>query len=182
MENLEISERLYEDSLAGALARRKEFLHKEKFSGWEQTQMDAYVVGIPTRQERAVDKITALQLFSQRFPDRQGLRAAVATAVASLKLYYRCKPLFKSKSPPGSQAEEGELVEIIVHRLQSEDWVETGNGHFIPPCFPWAQILEAELQARQEQTREQGAQQEEVIATEIEAVAETVAKVLGRAG
>lgn len=175
-------ERLSEDTLAGALARRKELLNRGDLSAWEELQSQAYMLGIPTTLERAIDKITALQLFRQQYPDRQGLKTAITNATDSLTLWYRRKTIALLKSTANLSEEEGELVEVVVHRLPNGNWVEKGNGHFIHPCFPWAQLLDAKLEARQEQTQDLSIRQGEPVSLETESVAGAIAKVLGRTG
>lgn len=143
-------------------------------------QSQAYMLGIPTTLGRAIDKITALELFRQQYPDRKGLKVALANSADSLTLWYRRKTIVLFKGTAKPSEEEGELVEVVVHRLPSGNWVERGNGHSIPPCFPWAQILEAELRSRKEQASDQDIQRAGAIATEAESNAGAVAKVLGR--
>lgn len=182
MENPDISDRLYEDTPAGALARREVLLRMKDFSPWENLQIQAYMAGIPTTQERAIDKITALTLFRQQYPDRQSLAATLANTTDTIILWYRRKTLTLLKSATAPPEEVGDLTEVIVHRLPSGNWLEKGNGHAIPPCFPWAQILEAELKARKEQAVDQNAQQEGIVAAGTTSFAKVAAKVLGKAG
>ena len=130
------SERLYDDTLPGALARRRALLNAEKFTDWERLQIQTCMLGVPMTEARATDKITALELFRQQYPDRQGLKVALANSTDSLTLWYRRKMAVPLKSTAKPSEKEGELVEVVVHRLPSGNWVEKGNGHSIPPVSP----------------------------------------------
>src|SRR3989339_68779 len=189
VEKNKLPEGLSDDTVAGALARRKALLNVEKFTDWERLQIQTCMLGVPTTEARATDKITSQQLFRRQYPERQKLRAAIESATGSLTLYCSRKASAKSQlkitAPTTSAAPSIET--IVVHRLPDANWVEPKNGHYITPSFPWAQILEDELQWRiEEQAKSQGSLE----GTSPEKPAEprtglftgAIAKVLGRTG
>ncbi|MFH0851617.1 MAG: hypothetical protein V1876_02610 [Candidatus Peregrinibacteria bacterium] len=124
MERETPTEGLSDDTVKGALARRKKFLGKEKMDPTEISQMQACMCGVPTTEARAIDKSTALALFQKRFPGHKGIGGLISTETGSLSL------------------DNG----LVVYRLSNGDWIEPIIGHWIPSCFPWAQMFEWKLQ------------------------------------
>ncbi len=124
MEATDTAARLYEDTMAGALARRQKFLGTGTLSPAEISQKQACICKVPTNEARAIDAITTLALFQQRLPGHKGIRGLISTETGSISF------------------DNG----LVVYRLANGDWVEPIIGHWIPACFPWAQKFEIELQ------------------------------------
>lgn len=165
MEHSEATEGLYEDTVAGALARRKLLLGTDAMSGLETMQQQVLMANVKATQAHAIDKSTAQELFRQRFPGHQGLNIVTATAAGSLMF------------------ENG----LIAYLLPNGDWVEPMNGHYVHASSPWARMLMKELQWHIDQeSKSQGTPEETSPEKPVEPqtglFAGAIAKVLGRAG
>ncbi|MDD5041760.1 MAG: hypothetical protein PHX87_05145 [Candidatus Peribacteraceae bacterium] len=118
------TEQLYQDTMAGALARRTMYLGKGEISEMEKQQIAAATLKVLNMTgARAVDKLTTEELFRQRYPAWKGVKEIIATATDDMSF------------------ESG----LILYRLPNGDWLEPVFGHYIPACFPWAQGLEGML-------------------------------------
>ena len=146
MEAPDTSERLYEDTLAGALARREKFLGQTTISELEEMQIFASLQHVrelaaknpkvhAMTREHAIDKRTAETLFRRDFPAWKGAKEIIATATGAISF------------------ENGD----VVYRLPNGDWLEPIFGQYIPASMPWAQLLEAFLRnAPPEDSHEKG--------------------------
>ena len=135
MESSDTSERLFDDTLSGALARREKFLGKTTISESEEMQIFSVMQRVrelaaknpnvhKMTKEHAIDKLTAEALFRQRFPAWKGVKEVIAMATEDISF------------------DDG----LIVYRLLNGDWLEPIFGHYIPACMPWVQHLETILQ------------------------------------
>jgi len=111
---------LWDDTVAGALARREKFLGKEWISPAETMLKMTYMSKGSMTEARAIDKLTAQTLYQQRFPGNQGLLDQIYKETGAKSL------------------DNG----LVVYRLADGDWIEPIVHHYIPSCFPWAQALE----------------------------------------
>ncbi|MDD5103622.1 MAG: hypothetical protein PHX93_04435 [Candidatus Peribacteraceae bacterium] len=129
MEALDAAERLCDDTVTGALARRKKFLGKGELNELENTQITASMVKVRgMTSARTIDKQTTETLFRQRYPAWKGVKEIIATATGDISL------------------DDG----LVVYRFSNGDWMEPIFGHWIPACFPWAQMLEKALRESRE--------------------------------
>lgn len=118
MKTPECPDWLFEDSVAGALERRKHFLGNENMSKEEENLKRGFICSVSATEAHAIDRITAHSLFRERLPGRQGVKGLIAKATSLT------------------------VKGIVVYRLPDGDWLEPLNEHWIPACFPWAQWLE----------------------------------------
>jgi hypothetical protein len=165
MEHLSADEGLSDDTVDGALARRRALLGAEELDCRQTARVLASRLVVGMTEAHAIDKSTALALYRSRFPGEQGLNVAISSAVDAIKL------------------ENG----LIVYRLPNGDWVEPQNSHYVPASFPWAQLLERNYQsylAEQRKKEEAGAAvsvQEQTGMPQTGSVAQAIGKVLGSA-
>ncbi|MEI8229876.1 MAG: hypothetical protein WCG83_01940 [Candidatus Peregrinibacteria bacterium] len=108
------------DDTNGAMARRKDALGTEPLN---HVLIASLQLSAGLTESRAIDKVTAEELFRKYFPN--GRKADTVT----------------NKATHIVELDGG----VIVYRLPNGDWIETAVGHFIPASFPWAQILEQAL-------------------------------------
>lgn len=173
MEKEKPSEGLSDDTVAGALARREKFLGNKTISDLEEMRIFSSMQHVrklsaenpnvhEMTRERAIDKLTAEALFRQHYPAWKGVQAIIALATEDTSF------------------DDG----LVVYRLPSRDWLEPIFGHYIPKCFPWAQLLEQELQQRiEQQIKDQGTGEEtpptHALTLQTGSVAKEIAKTLG---
>jgi len=132
MENPDDQKREFDPKVLEALERRRTLLGKETFDAWETANLHLLTIVGNMKRGPAIDKLTALALFRTLFPDDRHLQSALTLAKHSLPL------------PDGS----------TVYRLPNGDWIQTqagpkAEGHYIPACFPWAEVFERALQMEQ---------------------------------